>query len=156
MLETTLVIVKPDGVGKKVVGKVMDRFESEGFQLLALRMVRPTRPQMEGFYAEHKGRPFFPALLEFITSGPLVVSAWRGENAVARVRQMLGATNSAEAAPGTLRKTWGTDQRRNLVHASDSLQSAARETAYFFQADELAPYDPDRWRKLDETAPSRP
>lgn len=145
-LQTTLVIVKPDGVGKRVVGKVLSRFEEEGFQLLAARLVRPTQALMEEFYAEHKGKPFFPPFLKFVTSGPILVTAWRGENAIARVRGILGATNSAEAAPGTLRKSWGTDNRRNLVHASDSPASASRETAYFFKPEELAGYDPEAWR----------
>jgi len=144
--ETTCVIVKPDGVGRRVVGKVLARFEEEGFKLLAARMVRPTPALMEEFYKEHKGKPFFPPFLKFVTSGPIVVTAWQGEGVIARVRQIIGATNSAEAAPGTLRKAWGTDNRRNLVHASDSPASAARETAYFFKPEELADYDADGWR----------
>ncbi len=145
--EITCVIVKPDGVGKRVVGKIIDRFESEGFQLLAMKTVRPTPALMEEFYAEHKGKPFFPPFLRFVTSGPLVVTAWRGAGAVARVRQIIGATNSPEAAPGTLRRTWGTDNRRNLVHASDSSKSAAREVAFFFSPEDAAPYDGDAWQK---------
>lgn len=145
--EITCVIVKPDGVGKRVVGKIIDRFESEGFQLLAMKTVRPTAALMEEFYAEHKGKPFFPPFLRFVTSGPLVVTAWRGAGAVARVRQIIGATNSPEAAPGTLRRTWGTDNRRNLVHASDSPKSAAREVAFFFSPEDTVPYDGDAWQK---------
>ena len=150
-MERTCLIVKPDGVGKRVVGKIIDRLESEGFQLLALRMVRPTAAMMEGFYAEHKGKSFFPDFLRFVTSGPLVVTAWQGENVIARVRALIGATNAQEAAPGTLRKTWGTDQRRNLVHASDSPQSAAREIPYFFSAEEAAPYNPDNWLEIEKS-----
>ncbi|HRY29921.1 MAG TPA: nucleoside-diphosphate kinase, partial [Elusimicrobiota bacterium] len=136
------------GVGKKLVGKILGRLEEEGFQLMALRMVRPTQALMEEFYAEHKGKPFFPPFLRFVTSGPLVVTAWAGENVVSRVRQIIGATNSPEAASGTLRRAWGTDNRRNLVHASDSPASAARETAFFFTPQDLAPYDPDNWTKV--------
>jgi len=150
-MERTCLIVKPDGVGKRVVGKIIDRLEGEGFQLLAVRMVRPTAPMMEGFYAEHKGKSFFPAFLSFVTSGPLVVTAWAGENVIARVRALIGATNAQEAAPGTLRKTWGTDQRRNLVHASDSPQSAAREIPYFFSAEEAADYNPNNWLDIEKS-----
>lgn len=145
-VEKTCVIVKPDGVGKQVVGKIIDRFEGEGLKLLAARMVRPTRELMEGFYSEHKGKPFFPPFLAFVVSGPIVVTAWEGEDAVSRVRKIIGATNSQEAAPGTLRKAWGTDNRRNLVHASDSTTSSARELAVFFKSDELTAYDPDAWK----------
>jgi nucleoside-diphosphate kinase len=145
-IERTLVIAKPDAVGKSVVGKVVDRFETEGLRLLGMKMLRPTRSQVEGFYAEHKGRPFFDPLVAFMTSGPIVPMVWEGEGAIAKVRAINGATNTAEAAPGTLRKTWGTDQRRNLVHSSDSPASAAREISYFFSAIETAPYDPEAWK----------
>lgn len=147
VIEKTCVIIKPDGVGKKVVGKIIDRFESEGFTLQAMKMVRPTRVLMEGFYAEHKGKSFFEPFIRFVTSGPLVVMAWQGDDAIARVRKILGATNSPEAAPGTLRKSWGTDNRRNLVHGSDSPASASREIAYFFSDQEHGPYDPNAWEK---------
>jgi nucleoside-diphosphate kinase len=153
-LETTLMIVKPDGVGKKVVGKIIDRFEQEGFLLLGVKMVRPAGNLMEEFYAEHKGKSFFPAFLRFVNSGPLVVTAWQGEDVIKRVRAILGATNSTEAAPGTLRKTWGTDNRRNLVHSSDSPASAAREIAYFFKGENVAPYDPNHWQVVDNAVAS--
>ena len=152
MTETSLVMIKPDGVGKRVVGKVIDRFEQEGFQLMAMRMFRPTAPFMEGFYAEHKGRPFFEPLLRFITSGPAVAMVWSGDNVVARVRQIIGATNSPEAAPGTLRRAWGTDNRRNLIHASDSAASAQREVSYFFKPEEVGAYDLDGWQKTEVSA----
>jgi nucleoside-diphosphate kinase len=145
--QNTCVIVKPDGIGKRVAGKVLSRLEEEGFLLLAARLVRPTHELMEGFYAEHRGKPFFPPFLKFVTSGPILVTAWQGPDVIARVRALIGATNSPEAAPGTLRKQWGTDNRRNLVHASDSPTSAAREIAYFFKPEEAAPYDPDNWQK---------
>jgi nucleoside-diphosphate kinase len=145
-VQRTLVIAKPDAVGQGVVGKIIDRFSSEGLRLIALKMVRPTRVMVEAFYGEHAGKPFFNPLVAFMTSGPFVPMVWEGEDAIARVRAVNGATNSPEAAPGTLRKTWGTDNRRNLVHASDSPASAAREIACYFSDDELRPYDPDAWK----------
>jgi len=134
--ERTLVIAKPDAVGKAVVGKVVDRFESAGLRLMGLRMVRLGGDAAERFYAEHQGKPFFKPLLGFMTSGPVVPMVWEGEGAVAKVR----------SAVGTIRRTWGTDNRRNLVHASDSPVSAAREIAFFFDASDLVPYDPDAWK----------
>jgi nucleoside-diphosphate kinase len=145
--EISCVIVKPDGVGKSVVGKIIDRLEGEGFRLLAARMVRPTAERMGEFYAEHRGRPFYEGLLKFITTGPVVVTAWEGENVISRVRSLVGATDPKKAAPWTFRAQWGTDNRRNLVHASDSLASGSRETAFFFTPDELAPYDPALWSR---------
>lgn len=152
MEELTCVIVKPDGVGKAVVGKIIDRLEGEQLRLTAMRMIRPTAEKMGDFYAEHRGKPFYDGLLKFITTGPAVVMAWRGENAIVRVRAMLGATNPKDAAPGTFRHQWGTDNRRNLVHASDSPASGIRETAFFFAPEDLLPYDPHRW-SLPEFAP---
>jgi nucleoside-diphosphate kinase len=145
-LQRTLVIAKPDAVGKSAVGKIVDRFETEGLRLVALKSVRPVKTAVEGFYAEHKGKPFFEGLIAFMTSGPFVPMVWEGEDAVARVRAINGATNPAAAEEGTLRKALGTDQRRNLVHASDSPASAAREIDWFFEDWELTPYDPDAWK----------
>ncbi|MBK8575695.1 MAG: nucleoside-diphosphate kinase [Elusimicrobia bacterium] len=147
------VIVKPDGVGKSVVGKIIDRLEGEGFRLLAARMIRPTVEQFSDFYAEHRGKPFYDGLLKFMTSGPLVVTAWDGENVIPRVRALIGSTNPKEAMLGTFRAQWGTDNRRNLVHASDSAVSGRRETAFFFTADELASYDPSRWSRPEFAPP---
>lgn len=152
--ELTCLIVKPDGVGKAVVGKIIDRLEGEGFRLTAMRLIRPTAERMGEFYAEHKGKPFYEGLLKFITSGPAVVMAWRGEDVVRRARAVIGATNPQAAAPGTLRAQWGTDNRRNLIHGSDSPASGARETAFFFSAEELAPYDPQRWAAPDMAPPA--
>lgn len=153
--EISCVIVKPDGVGKSVVGKIIDRLEGEGFRLLATRMIRPTAEQMGNFYAEHKGKPFYEGLLKFITSGPIVVTAWEGNDVIKRVRALIGATNPKDATLGTFRAQWGTDNRRNLIHASDSPASGIRETAFFFTPEELAPYDPARWA-LPEFAPPAP
>ncbi len=146
--EVSCVLIKPDGVGKRVAGKIIDRLETEGFQLLGIKMLRPTKALMEGFYAEHVGKDFFPAFLRFVTSGPILACAWTGPDIVKRIREIIGATDCSKAAPGTLRKTWGTDQRRNLVHASDSMASAQREVAYFFSPEEVAPYDPNNWSKV--------
>lgn len=153
--ELSCVIVKPDGVGKSVVGKIIDRLEGDGFRLLAVRMVRPNPSRMGEFYAEHKGKPFYEGLLKFITSGPIVATAWEGENVVRRVRAMIGSTDPKEAVLGTFRAQWGTDNRRNLIHASDSPSSGIRETAFFFTPEELASYDPARW-SLPEFAPPAP
>lgn len=146
-MERTCVIIKPDGVGKKVVGSVIARFEKEGLKLIGMRMVRPAREIMEKFYDVHKGKPFFEPFIRFVVSGPIIVTAWEGPGAVANVRSIIGATNSAEAAPGTLRGTYGTDNRRNLVHASDSPENAAREISFFFSPGELFTYTPSDWEK---------
>jgi nucleoside-diphosphate kinase len=145
-VERTLVIAKPDAVGKSAVGKIIDRFESEGLRLIALKMVRPDRKGVEGFYSDHKGKPFFAGLTAFMLSGPFVPMVWEGEDAIARVRAINGATNPAAAEEGTLRKALGTDQRRNLVHSSDSAASAAREIDWFFDDYELESYDPEAWK----------
>jgi nucleoside-diphosphate kinase len=151
--ELSCVIVKPDGVGQALVGKILARLEEEGFRLLALRMVRPKVETMAEFYGEHRGKPFYDGLMKFMTSGPFVVTAWTGENAIARIRALVGATDPKKAAAGTLRATWGTDHRRNLIHASDSPASGQRETALFFTPAELAPYDPQRWAAPDMAPP---
>ncbi len=152
--QISCVIVKPDAVGKKCVGKIIDRLESDGFLLLAARLIRPTESMVGELYQEHREKPFFPGLIKFITSGPLLAMAWGGGNVVARVRALVGATNPKEAAPGTLRAQWGTDNRRNLVHASDSPASGLRESAFFFTPEELAPYEPDRWSRPEFAPPS--
>ncbi len=152
--ELSCVIVKPDGVGKAVVGKIFARLEAEGFRLTAARMVRPTPDLLGGFYAEHKGKPFYEGLLKFISSGPIVVTAWRGAEVVRKIRALIGSTNPAEAAAGTFRAQWGTDNRRNLIHASDSPASGLRETAFFFTPEELAPYDPMLWSRPEYAPPA--
>ncbi len=136
-VERTLSIVKPDAVGKNVVGKILSRFEDAGLRIVALKMLRLSAEQAEGFYAEHKGRPFFPALVEFMTSGPVVVQVLEGDNAVARNRELMGSTNPADAAPGTIRADFAKSIDANAVHGSDSTASAAREIAYFFAASEV-------------------
>lgn len=147
MIERTCVLIKPDGVGKKVVGKILERLESEGFQLLGLKMLRPSREEMEALYEEHRAKPFFGPFLRFMLSGPVIASVWEGEDAIHRIRKIIGATNSREAAEGTLRRMYGTDNRRNLLHGSDSAEAAQREIRHFFRPEEILEYDPNAWQK---------
>ena len=144
-MEQTCLIVKPDGVGKKKAGEIIRRFENEGFTLRGLKMLKPTTAQIEGFYEVHKGKPFFGPFMSFMMSGPIVVCVFGADNAVARVREIIGATNSAEAKPGTLRNMFGTDNRRNLVHASDSPETAEYEINYFFREFEIYNFNDDDW-----------
>jgi nucleoside-diphosphate kinase len=136
-VERTLSIIKPDAVAKNVIGQIYTRFESAGLRIVAAKMLRLSRTQAEGFYAEHKGRPFFPALIDFMTSGPVTIQVLEGENAVAAHRDLMGATNPQNAAPGTIRADFADSIDANAVHGSDATTSAAREIAYFFAASEL-------------------
>ena len=135
--ERTLSIIKPDAVAKNVIGEIIGRFEKAGLQVVAAKMLHLSKEQAEGFYAEHKGRPFFDALVQFMTSGPVVVQVLEGENAIARNRELMGATNPKEAAPGTIRADFADTIDAYAVHGSDSPVSAAREVAYFFSATEV-------------------
>jgi nucleoside-diphosphate kinase len=146
MVERTLTLVKPDGVCKQLSGTVLDRFERAGLQLIALKMVKLSVGDAERFYAEHKGKPFYGPLMDFMTSAPIVAAVWEGPGAVARVREQMGATNSAQAQEGTLRRQYGTDNRYNLVHGSDSPKSAEREIAFFFKPEELFKYAVADWQ----------
>jgi len=137
MLERTLSIIKPDAVKGKHIGDVAGRFEREGLRIAAMRMVHLSRSDAEGFYAEHKGRGFFDELVTFMTSGPVVVMVLEGEDAILRNRTIMGATNPANAAEGTLRKLYAASVGENAVHGSDSPTSAAREVAYFFRSTEI-------------------
>ena len=130
--ERTLSIVKPDGVENGHIGHVISQFESNGLKVRAMKMVHLTQPQAEGFYAEHKGRGFFGELIEFMTSGPCVLLMLEGDNAIAANRELMGATDPAQAAPNTLRKLYAESKGRNTVHGSDSAASAERELHYFF------------------------
>jgi nucleoside-diphosphate kinase len=136
-VERTLSIIKPDAVAKNVIGQIYSRFEKAGLRIVAAKMLRLSRTQAEGFYAEHKGRPFFPALIDFMTSGPVTVQVLEGENAVALHRELMGATNPQNAAPGTIRADFADSIDANAVHGSDATTSAAREIAYFFASSEL-------------------
>lgn len=136
-VERTLSIVKPDAVGKNVIGEIYSRFESNGLKVVAAKMVRLTDATAGGFYAEHKERPFFPDLIEFMTSGPVMVQVLEGENAVMKNRELMGATNPKEAAAGTIRADFAQSIDANAAHGSDSLASAEREINYFFAQTEL-------------------
>ncbi|CAH0992651.1 Nucleoside diphosphate kinase [Sinobacterium norvegicum] len=138
-IERTLSIVKPDAVAKNVVGEIYSRFEKNGLQIVAAKMVQLSQEKAEGFYAEHKERPFFPALVEFMTSGPVCVQVLEGEGAVLKNRDLMGATNPAEADAGTIRADFASSIDANAVHGSDAVESAAREIAYFFAEDEICP-----------------
>ncbi|WP_299238576.1 nucleoside-diphosphate kinase [Sulfurihydrogenibium sp.] len=136
-MERTLVIAKPDAVRKNVVGKIISRLEDEGFKLVALKKVKLTREQAGQFYIVHKDRPFYGELCDFMSSGPIVPMVWEGENVIARVREIMGATDPSKAAEGTLRKLYGTNVGENAVHGSDSPESAAYEIPFFFSGIEL-------------------
>lgn len=130
--ERTLSIVKPDGVARDRIGAVYDRFERAGLRIVAAQMLMLSRAQAEAFYAVHRERPFFASLVEYMTSGPVMVQVLEGEDAVQKNRDLMGATDPARAAPGTLRREWGESIERNLVHGSDSPENALREIAFFF------------------------
>ena len=136
-LEQTLSIIKPDGVKRNLVGEILGRFEQKGLRIVATRMLHLSKREAEGFYAVHRERPFFEELTTFMCSGPVVVSVLEGENAVAYHREIMGATNPAEAAEGTIRKDFAQSIGENTVHGSDSLVNAAFEIAYFFAQTEL-------------------
>jgi len=137
--ERTLSIIKPDAVAKNVVGQILSRFENAGMKIVACKMQHLTREQAEGFYAEHRERGFFNDLVSFMTSGPVSVQVLEGENAILANRDLMGATNPKEAAPGTIRADFATSIDANAAHGSDSAQSAAREIAYFFADSEICP-----------------
>ena len=131
-VERTLSIIKPDAVAKNIIGKILVKFEQAGLTVVASKMLQLTTQQAEGFYAEHKERPFFPSLIEFMTSGPVVVQVLEGEGAIAKNRQLMGATNPQEAEGGTIRAEFAESVQENAVHGSDSMTSASREVNYFF------------------------
>ncbi|MFN3712739.1 MAG: nucleoside-diphosphate kinase [Alcanivoracaceae bacterium] len=136
-VERTLSIIKPDAVAKNVIGEIVSRFEKAGLRVVAMKMVHLSDEKAGGFYAEHKERPFFKDLVSFMTSGPVVVQVLEGEGAVAKNRDLMGATNPKDAAAGTIRADFASTIDENAVHGSDSATSAEREIAYFFAADEL-------------------
>ena len=146
-MERTFVAIKPDGVQRGLVGDVISRLERRGLKLVAIRLMQVDEELAGRHYAEHVNRPFFPSLVSFITSGPIVAMIWEANNAVALARQTMGATNPGEAAPGTIRGDFGVDIGRNIVHGSDSLESAEREIGLFFGADGALEYtrSADEW-----------
>ena len=136
-MEQTLSIIKPDGVGRGIIGEVIKRLEASGLKIRAMKMLHLTREQAQGFYAVHRERPFFDSLTDFMTSGPIVVMILEGENAITRYRDLMGATNFEEAAEGTIRREFATDIEKNVVHGSDAPETAAFEIGYFFNRLEI-------------------
>ena len=135
--ERTFSIIKPDGVEKNLIGEIYKRFESAGLNIVAAQMMHLTKEQAEGFYAVHKERPFFNDLVSYMTSGPVVVQVLEGEDAIAKNREVMGATNPAEAAPGTIRADFAVEVTENAVHGSDAPETAAQEIAYWFAETEI-------------------
>jgi nucleoside-diphosphate kinase len=136
-MKKTLSIIKPDGVARGLIGEVIKRLESNGLKIIAMKMLRMTKDQAERFYAVHKERPFFQSLTYFMTSGPVVVMVLEGENAIAKYRDIMGATDYREAAQGTIRRDFATDIEKNIVHGSDSPETAAFEIGFFFNSFEI-------------------
>ena len=138
-VERTLSIIKPDAVAKNVIGEIYSRFEKAGLRVVAARMKHLNRSEAEGFYAVHRERPFFKALVDFMITGPVMIQVLEGENAVSRHRDLMGATDPKKAAPGTIRADLAASIEQNVVHGSDAPDTAAREIAYFFSVTELHP-----------------
>ncbi|MEE8221148.1 MAG: nucleoside-diphosphate kinase [Woeseiaceae bacterium] len=138
-VEQTLSIIKPDGVQKNLIGKIYGRFEKAGLQIVAARMVQLSKERAEDFYAVHKERPFYNDLVRYMTSGPVMVQALEGENAINRNREIMGATNPAEAEKGTIRAEFAESIEENIVHGSDGAETAAQEIAFFFGDDGICP-----------------
>jgi nucleoside-diphosphate kinase len=141
-MQKTLVLLKPDCVQRRLVGTLITRFEQKGLRLVALKFVQASRELAEKHYAVHKGKPFYESLLSFLTSGPTVAIVWEGREAVAVVREMMGKTDGAKSAPGTIRGDYGISVQNNLIHGSDSPENAALETALWFSASELVNFTP--------------
>jgi nucleoside-diphosphate kinase len=138
-VEQTLSIIKPDGVQKNLIGEIYSRFEKAGLEIVAARMLHLSKDQAEGFYAVHRERPFFKDLVSYMTSGPVMVQVLRGEGAIAKNREIMGATNPDDAAPGTIRADFAASIEENVVHGSDAAETAAVEIAYFFGDDGVCP-----------------
>ncbi len=146
-MERTLVLVKPDGIQRGLIGEVISRLERRGLRLVAAKFMKVSRDLAETHYAVHKGKPFYAGLIDYITSAPVMAMVWEGPNAIAAVRQTMGATRPGDAAPGTLRHDFALEVGRNLTHASDSPETAAQEVALWFKPEELVDWqrDIDRW-----------
>jgi|TARA_B110000003_G_scaffold14221_1_gene13991 nucleoside-diphosphate kinase len=136
-IQRTLSIIKPDATSKNIIGKIIDRFEENGLKVVAGKLIHMDKVKAAGFYAEHEGRPFFPNLVEYMTSAPVFVQVLEGDNAVLKNRELMGATNPSEADPGTIRADFAETIDANAVHGSDSADSAAREISYFFDDNEI-------------------
>src|ERR1700730_11725695 len=141
-MQQTLILVKPDGVQRRLVGTIMRRFEQKGLRLAGLKLVKPSRDLAEKHYAVHKGKPFYDSLLQFLTSGPTVAMVWEGREAVSVARTLMGATDGTKAPPATIRGDFALSVQNNLVHGSDSPENAALEIALWFQPSELVQYQP--------------
>ncbi|MGE6258839.1 nucleoside-diphosphate kinase [Heyndrickxia sporothermodurans] len=139
-MEKTFLMVKPDGVQRELIGEIVSRFEKKGFQLIGAKLMNVSKETAEKHYAEHKERPFFGELVDFITSSPVFAMVWQGENVIATARQMMGSTNPKDAAPGTIRGDFGVTVGKNIIHGSDSPESAVREIGIFFKEEELVEY----------------
>ena len=145
-MEKTCILVKPDAVCRNLTGTILERFAKAGLSLLAAKMVRLSPAQAEEFYKDHKGKTFYEPLILFMTSAPIVATVWEGSGAIAKARSVMGATNSPEAASGTIRREFGTNNRYNVVHGSDSPAAAAREVAFFFKPEEIFSYHENDWK----------
>ena len=137
MIERTLSIIKPEAVQRGLIGEILRRFEAHKLKIVAARLVKLSREQAECFYAVHRERPFYGSLTQYMASGPVLVSVLEGEDAIKKNREIMGATDPAKAAPGTIRRDWGTDLERNAVHGSDGQETAAWEIAFFFKPDDI-------------------
>ncbi|NIO08690.1 MAG: nucleoside-diphosphate kinase [Deltaproteobacteria bacterium] len=135
--ERTLSIIKPEAVARGLIGEILQKFEKAGLKIVATKLVRLDKKKAEGFYAVHKERPFFSSLTQYMSSGPVLVSVLEGDGAIAKNREIMGATDPAKAAAGTIRKQWGLDVERNAVHGSDAPETAAQEISFFFQPNEI-------------------
>ena len=144
-MERTLILIKPDGVCKRLIGEVIGRVEREGFKIVALKMVKPDRVKIEEFYKPHQGKSFFPGLIRFMLTAPWVAVVAEGRDAVRRVRELIGERVPAEASPGSIRGEFGLDGKKNIVHGSDSLASAEREINCFFSPGEIFSYHQEDW-----------
>ena len=143
-MERTFIAIKPDGVQRNIVGEIIRRFEAKGFTLVGLKIMQVSRELAEQHYAVHKERPFFPGLVNFIISGPLVAMVWEGEGVIASARKLIGATNPLTAEPGTIRGDFGVSVGRNLIHGSDAPETAAEEIKLWFKDEELVTWQPAR------------
>jgi nucleoside-diphosphate kinase len=147
MSERTLIIVKPDSMSKRVSGKVLNALEAQGLQLVACKMLQLSRSSAEDFYGEHKGKEFYEPLVTFMSSNPCIVTVWEGDGAIRKAREIIGATDPAQAKESTIRKMYATDNRHNAVHGSDSVKSADREIAFFFNHEEIFPWQEKLYKK---------
>ncbi|MCM1981384.1 nucleoside-diphosphate kinase [Lyngbya confervoides] len=141
-MERTFIAIKPDGVQRGLVGTVIQRFEAKGFTLVGLKLIQVSRDLAEAHYGEHREKPFFSGLVDFITSGPVVAMVWEGKGVVAAARKMIGSTNPLQSEPGTIRGDFGIDIGRNIIHGSDAVETAQREISLWFQDNELANWSP--------------